>query len=185
MWRRCCGRSTQKSIRKSNRGGSQRSTIPSTPRWKRTPAPTPKVPTAHHPVKLTQEFPDSNSSDEDTSPKLLPDQRRTKFLPGKSAIINKIIAKHRKLEPVLKLLLAANDVPATISKESVIAEIDVYEESDYEELALLALRKLGLTESEHNLRTMRRKIEKRVEEFVKELMKGVKYTEKTSNWILI
>jgi hypothetical protein len=47
---------------------------------------------------------------------------------------------------------------------------------------VLALRKLRLRESEHNLKAMRRKIEKRVDDFVKELIKAVKHVEKTSNW---
>lgn len=70
--------------------------------------------------------------------------QKNNFKPQKSALINKFIAKHRKLEPLLKLLLTVSEVNYLIFK-SVIVELEVYEESDYHDLTLLAIKKLGIT----------------------------------------
>ena len=60
-------------------------------------------------------------------------------------------------------------------------EVDVYENSTYDDLAVIGIRKLGISSTEHNINVMRDIIKKRIEDFVKELSRGVKNSEKQSN----
>ena len=56
----------------------------------------------------------------------------------------------------------------------------MFEDSTYEELSGMAIRKFGITETPHNQALMKGIISERVEEFVKELSRAVKMTEKQS-----
>ena len=58
----------------------------------------------------------------------------------------------------------------------MIVELEVFEDSSYEELANLAIKKFGISETEHNKDLMRTIITQRVEDFIKELKRAVKYT---------
>ena len=60
-------------------------------------------------------------------------------------------------------------------------EVDFYENSTYDDLSLIGIRKLGIAETKHNFNVMREIIAKRVEDFVKELTRAVRHTERQSN----
>lgn len=59
-------------------------------------------------IKLTQEFLDDDNQQKTSA---RPGESRMKVAtPGKSALVNKFIAKHKKLEPLMKLVLAVAEV---------------------------------------------------------------------------
>ncbi len=57
---------------------------------------------------------------------------------------------------------------------SKMAEVEVFEGSNYDELAANALRKLELTLNEKNVRLMRDKIRSKVETYTRQLTRGVR-----------
>lgn len=57
---------------------------------------------------------------------------------------------------------------------SKMAEVEVFESSNYDELAANALRKLELTLNEKNVRLMRDKIRSKVETYARQLTRGVR-----------
>lgn len=59
-------------------------------------------------------------------------------------------------------------------------EVDVFENSTYDDLAMIGIRKLGIKDTEHNFKVMREIIAKRVEDFIRELSRAVKITERQS-----
>lgn len=69
------------------------------------------------------------------------------------------------------------DLPEPESAQAM-AELEVYENSSYEELASNALRKLGLRESERNLKLMKREVKNKIETYIRQLSKKVKSLER-------
>lgn len=63
----------------------------------------------------------------------------------------------------------------------MIAELEVYENSNYQDLAFSALRKLGLRESERNFKLMKNEIKNKIETYVKQLSKHIKRLERQRN----
>ncbi len=55
-----------------------------------------------------------------------------------------------------------------------MAEVEVFENSSYDELAANALRKLDLLASEKNLKIMREHIKNKVETYIRQLSRGVR-----------
>ena len=56
-----------------------------------------------------------------------------------------------------------------------MVEVEVYENSRFEELASNALRKLGLRENEHNVRLMMKEIQNKVEAYIRQFSRKVKH----------
>ena len=81
----------------------------------------------------------------------------------------------------MKLVLAVVDV-ITYNRQSVVIEVQVYENSTYDDLAMIGIRKLGIKDTEHNFKVMRDIIAKRIEDFVKQLSRAVKSTQRQSNY---
>jgi hypothetical protein len=68
-------------------------------------------------------------------------------------------------------------MPHTEGGQTMV-ELEVCESSRYDELANNALRKLGLRESDHNMRLMTQEIKTKVETYVRQLSKKVKQFER-------
>jgi hypothetical protein len=61
-----------------------------------------------------------------------------------------------------------------------MAELEIFENSSYDELAANALRKLELSNNDKNLRLMREQIKNKVETYVRQLSRGVRNIERQS-----
>jgi hypothetical protein len=59
-----------------------------------------------------------------------------------------------------------------------MAEVEVFESSNYDELAANALRKLELSLNEKNIRLMKDKIKSKVETYARQFTRGVRSIER-------
>lgn len=84
----------------------------------------------------------------------------------------------------MKIVIVLEDEPGAALNEHQIAEVEVYENSSYEELAVSALRKLGQMVSEKNIEKMREVVRAKIEGYVRQLSRGIRNMEKQrKGWV--